>query len=297
MPDEPSNKKGVVDKGRKRTREGSSQTDEEDESDQHHKHECKKCFETTNSRLFGIEEKLNMLKLLVILLELETYKKSITLLEEENKTLQTSLENSQAEIEDLTAIIVHDVNLKQGAANTSIERIESDLKELHRRHVKLECHSRGGNMKFFGITERENETNNDTELALRESMRTKLKIPPLNEENIHFGRVQRIPSRLSQSNGRSLQPRPIIVRLTDFQDKLSIKSYIKNLPRGTGFGVSDDFPKEVDEVRKVLYPILKAAKREKKAAYFNVEKLIINGALYRGEETSQFPFYGCLMDN
>ena len=32
MPDEPSNKKGTVDKGRKRTREGSSQTDEEDES-------------------------------------------------------------------------------------------------------------------------------------------------------------------------------------------------------------------------------------------------------------------------
>ena len=28
-------------------------------------------------------------------------------------------------------------------------------------------------MKFFGITERENETNNDTELALREFMRTK----------------------------------------------------------------------------------------------------------------------------
>ena len=116
------------------------------------------------------------------------YKKRITLLEEENKTLQTSLENSQAEIEDLKAI-VHDVNLKQGAANTFSERIKSDLKELHCRHVKLECHSRRGNMKFFGITERENETNNDTELALREIMRTKLKILSVDEENIHFDRV------------------------------------------------------------------------------------------------------------
>ena len=74
------------------------------------------------SRLSGIEEKLNML--LTVLPELETYKKRITLLEE-NKTLQTSLENSQAEIEDLKAI-VHDVNLKQGAANTSSERTKSD---------------------------------------------------------------------------------------------------------------------------------------------------------------------------
>jgi len=102
--------------------------------------------------------------LLTILPELETNKKSITLLEEENKALQTSLEHSQAEIEDLKAI-VDDVNSKQGATNTSSERIESDLKELHRRHVKLECHSRRGNMKFFGIKEGENETNKDTELA------------------------------------------------------------------------------------------------------------------------------------
>ena len=199
MSDEPLTKKGAAERGRKRTREGSSQTDEEDAFDQHHEQGCKKCFDTTNSKLSGIEEKLNML--FSILPELETYKKRITLLEEENKALQTSLEHSQAEIEGLKAI-VDDVNSKQGAANTSSERIESELKELHRRHVKLECHSRRGNMKFFGIKERENETNKDTELALREFMRTKLKILPVDEKNIHFDRVHRITSRRSQSNGR-----------------------------------------------------------------------------------------------
>ena len=45
--------------------------------------------------------------------------------------------------------------------------------------------------------------------------------------------------------------------------------------------------KWASEVRKSLYPILKTAKREKKAAYFKVERLIIKGALYLGEETSQ----------
>ena len=220
MPDESSKKKGTAEKGRKRTREGSSQTDEGDASDQHHKHGCKKCLEATNSRLSGIEEKLNTL--LAILPELENYKQRITLLEEENKALQTSLENSQAEIEDLRAL-VDGLNLKQEAANTSSERIEHEIKELHRRHVKLECHSRRGNLKYFGIKERENETNNDTELALREFMRTKLKILPVDEKNIHFYRVHRITSRHSQSNGRSLKPRPIIVRLTDFhQQQLDI---------------------------------------------------------------------------
>ena len=40
----------------------------------------------------------------------------------------------------------------------------------------------------------------------------------------------------------------------------------------------------------------KAAKREKKAAYINVEKLIIEVAVYHGGETLQFPFYGRLME-
>lgn len=59
-------------------------------------------------------------------------------------------ENSQAEIEDLKTII-NDINFEQKAASTSSERIERELKELHRRNVKLGCHSRRGNMKFFGI--------------------------------------------------------------------------------------------------------------------------------------------------
>ena len=138
---------------------------------QHHKQGCKKCYETTNSRLSGIEEKLNML--LVVLPELEAYKRRITLLEEENKALQTSLEISQAKIENLKASV--DVfNFTQVAANTFIK-----IKELHRQHVKLECHSRRVNTKFFGIKERVNETNNDTELALKEFMSTKLKILPV----------------------------------------------------------------------------------------------------------------------
>ena len=84
------------------------------------------------------------------------------LLEEENKVLQTSLENSQAEIENLKAII-DDVNFKQETANTSSDGIQSELYELRGRR---------GNMKYFGIKESENEKNNDTELALREFMLT-----------------------------------------------------------------------------------------------------------------------------
>lgn len=70
-----------------------------------------------------------------------------------------------------------------------------------------------------------------------------------------------------------------------FQDNQFIKSRIRNLPKGTKFGVKDNFPKKGDEIRKKLYPVLKEAKKEKKATFFKFEKLIIENSVCRGLET------------
>ena len=284
MSNEQANRNDAKEKGRKRTREGGSQTDEED-----CRQACGHCSDATNSRLSSIEEKLNLL--LSVLPELENYKFRINQLKEENKSLQTSLEYAQAEIEDLKTKTNYAVS-QQEKINADQERINKEVKELQRRHIKLECHSRRGNLKFFGVSERERESNSDTEKVLREFMCTKLKIPPKDVEEIIFDRVHRISTHTR--DGRN--SRPIIVKLSAYQDKNFIKSFIKNLPKGTHIGISDDFPKEVDEIRRKLYPVLKAAKREKKEAYFKVEKLLINGSLYRGPETALFPLYGCLMN-
>ena len=54
------------------------------------------------------------------------------------------------------------------STNDNQGRINSDLQELQRRHIKLECHSRRGNLKFFGVKEGERESNSDTEMILRD---------------------------------------------------------------------------------------------------------------------------------
>ena len=139
------------------------------------------------------------------------------------------------------------------------------------------------------MKEGERESNSDTETALRKFMCTKLKISPNDVKEIHFDRVHRISTHTR--DGRNSGSHPMIVKLSAYQSKNFIKSFIKNLPKGTNIGISDDFPKEVDEIRRKLYPVLNAAKREKKEAYF---KLLINGSLYRRLETALFPLYGCL---
>ena len=58
-----------------------------------------------------------------------------------------------------------------------------------------------------------------------------------------------------------------------------------------------DYPKEIDDIHAKLYPVLKKAKREKQQTFFKVDKLIINGQLYKGEETKCLPYYGIIMSS
>lgn len=105
------------------------------------------------------------------------------------------------------------------------------------------------------------------------------------ETEIELEGVHKIPTRVREE--KINHPRPIIARVSFFKVKQQIKSHIRHLPRGKRLCVADDFPKEVDEIRKELHLVLKMTKRNHKTAFFNVEKLIIDKAVYRGPETKQ----------
>ena len=53
---------------------------------------------------------------------------------------------------------------------------------------------------------------------------------------------------------------------------------MKNINPELQIGIVDDYLKEIDEIRKV-------------SASFNVDRLVINGQIYRGPETQNFSFY------
>ena len=67
--------------------------------------------------------------------------------------------------------------------------------------------------------------------------------------------------------------------------------------KGNGIGISNDYPKGIDVIHEKLNPVLKKAKEEKKSAFFKVDKLIINGQVYRGAETENLPYYGLIMNS
>ena len=132
--------------------------------------------------------------------------------------MQESLRSSQTEIKRKAE--------QQKTTESSLQRVQHELAELQRRHIKLECHSRRGNLKFYGIKEREHESNED---FLTKFLRTDLKITKEDEESIQFDRVHRVSARRVPSGTPNSKPRPIIVKLSSFHDKKFIKSFIKNL--------------------------------------------------------------------
>ena len=171
--------------------------------------------------------------------------------------------------------------------NDDLNKMKESLKSLEARNIRLEAQHRRSNMKFYGISELDNETPSKTKELLQKFILDKMKIT----DEVTFERVHRLGSRTVSSD----RPRPIIAKFSFYQQKQDIWRSVRNL-KGSRCAISDDYPKEIDKIRKTLYAVLKEAKRYHHRAFFNVDKLIINGQVYRGEETKNLPFYGSIMD-
>ena len=268
---------------RKRLRESGSQTDGEDEAVGHY---CE-----AFAKLDEVSEKLD--KVLTRLGELEDMQGRVAELEKENKNLQESLNTAHADIDDLNSSSTATcATLEIHAKN--LEDLNAKIKHLECRNIRLEAYTRRENLKVFNVPEGKGESTS-AEDQLRKVMRDKLKIPEEDIKEIRFERVHRIPARKNTSHGQDVKPRPIIAKFSFFQDKEYVWSFVKNL-KNTNISIGNDYPREIDEIQKTLYPILKKAKQKKQTAYFKVDKLIINGQIYRGEETINLPYYGLIMD-
>ncbi|KAF7641318.1 hypothetical protein LDENG_00285300 [Lucifuga dentata] len=96
----------------------------------------------------------------------------------------------------------------------------------------------------------ENPSSDDPEALLKDFMISKLKLPPDTVDSITFHRVHRL------GGPKSKRPQPIIAKLEHYKHKNIIKSKAREL-KGSNFGINDQFPKEINDRRKILYLIMK----------------------------------------
>lgn len=95
--------------------------------------------------------------------------------------------------------------------------------------------------------------------------------------------------RLGAAKKDHKHPRPIIAKFEHFKHKEYIKKQGKEL-RGTHYGINDQFPREILERRKALFPLRKQFLEKGKRAVISVDKLFVDGQLYRDTELTPWLF-------
>ncbi|KAK3097086.1 hypothetical protein FSP39_006248 [Pinctada imbricata] len=150
--------------------------------------------------------------------------------------------------------------------NSLVRRCE----EMEEKVKDQQCRSMKYNIIFSGI--QESEGNEDCEKIIKEFIAEKLKV----EGEIPLVNVHRIGNRSKARRGG--RPRSIIAKFLYYKDMQRVKGAGKQL-KGTSFGMNEQFPAEVEEVRKKLYPIAKEERRKGKKVVLLRDRLYVEDEL------------------
>ncbi|CAG2239764.1 unnamed protein product [Mytilus edulis] len=99
------------------------------------------------------------------------------------------------------------------------------------------------------------------------------------ETTVDFHRAHRFGKETEfrdKKDGRLIKTRPIVCRFKNFKDREIVRTSAKEL-KGTHYGIQEQFPKEINDKRKMLWPYFKQAREDKKKAYLKRDKLFIDG--------------------
>ncbi|XP_033760916.1 uncharacterized protein LOC117342774 [Pecten maximus] len=162
-----------------------------------------------------------------------------------------------------------------------VDELHEMIEEMKDRATDAQCRSMKYNLIFSGIPEKiwdQNQSLDDDEITLKNFIESKLKI--VNAHDIAMANVHRIGQRDRRTGTR---PRSIIAKFIYYKDLLRVKRSAKEL-KGSHFGINEQFPKKIEDKRKILYPVAKEARKNGKKTVLNRDQLYIDGVLYKGPD-------------
>ncbi|KAM9704524.1 uncharacterized protein ACNS7B_015206 isoform 1-T2 [Menidia menidia] len=201
----------------------------------------------------------------------------VEILHKEFQALRESLEFSQQQVQ---ALATENATLRESVKSLTegMSRVSEENKKIKETVIDLQARSMRDNLVFSGIPEQPDE---DPEHTIKNFIKTQLKLPEETVNNISFHRVHRLGGKRPDAH----RPRPIVAKFEHHKQKLVVRSRGREL-KGTNFGVNDQFPREILDRRRVLFPIRKRFLEGGSRAVVSVDKLFVNGQLYRDHETT-----------
>jgi ribA/ribD-fused uncharacterized protein len=192
-----------------------------------------------------------------------------------------NIDKKVTEIAKQFETIEHSVELTEQKYST----LNANYKLLHERVIHLECQSRRDNLLIDGLPESPPDVKETNQVCLQLVQKTfaeKLSLP--NAYDIKIVRCHRLgppprarpsaPLSTRPNSGSQARPGTVIVKFHWFGDRQAVwqaRTKLKN----TGIFITEDFPKEIVDRRKILTPIMYAAKDKHLDAFLIVDKLHI----------------------
>jgi len=159
-------------------------------------------------------------------------------------------------------------------------RLNVKVSKLEEKVVKMESQSRRDNLLIDGISESDPE---DCTEKVKHIFINTLKLDDV--ENMKLVRCH----RLGPKRRGATKPRTVIIKFHWYGDKMRVWQARKNL-KDTNIYLNDDFPKEIQDKRRILRPIMqKARATDHREAYISMDTLVIDGTRYTTDDLDKLP--------
>ncbi|XP_061196027.1 uncharacterized protein LOC133204318 [Saccostrea echinata] len=159
--------------------------------------------------------------------------------------------------------------LTDNKVNDELETIREANEKLQSSVTDLQARSVRDNLVFSGIPEHAWE---DTERLLQDFIQRRFRLG----YDISFERVHMV-GKWSEFNE---YPRNIVAKFSFFKDREFIRTNAARRFSGTKVWVNEQFPQEIEERRKKLYPVMRQARKDKKRTKLVRDILYIDGEVY-----------------
>ena len=198
----------------------------------------------------------------------------------EAMNIATAAKASVDTLQDTVTMLQKDV-YKLAVLNRGLQQ---ENEQLSRRSDNQDSYSRRDNLVIRGIDEHENDTDESCKVLAKKFFIEHLHISDGDVERMTLVRCHRLGKKIQHVK------RPIIVRFHYYADRQLVWGKRINL-KNTTFSLHENFANEVEYRRRLMYPIMSAARRSPNfhRVFLNGDVLRVDGIDYTVESLHNLP--------
>lgn len=170
-----------------------------------------------------------------------------------------------------------------------LHAIKQETLRLAEESLDLQARSMRDNLLFFNLPESNSfEERRDEKCDEKFLSFCKDILKMENTDSIKIDRAHR-PGRYTAN-----KTRPIVAKFNFYRDKQNVKQKASAELKNSDFRVADQYPREIKERRKVLYPVMQRVRERGRRVTMTYDRLYIDGRLVTADDVKSRGVEGVL---